>query len=124
MAPSIRLLLNDREVELDVAAGMATLDVVRDQLGLKGTKHACREGDCGACTVLLGELSPSGCLSYRAVISCLLPLGEAEGRHVVTVEGLNGDGPDPGAAGHRQRGRQPVRLLHPGHRGQPDRASC
>jgi xanthine dehydrogenase small subunit len=74
MGGPIRLLLNDREVEFDVAAGMPVLDVVRDQLGLKGTKHACREGDCGACLVLLGELLPSCCLSYRALTSCLLPL--------------------------------------------------
>jgi len=90
MGHPIRLLLNDRLVELDVAAGMATLDVVRDYLGLKGTKHACREGDCGACLVLLGELSPSGAVHYRALTSCLLPIGEIHGRHLVTVEGLAG----------------------------------
>jgi xanthine dehydrogenase small subunit len=90
MGRLIRLLLNDRMVELDVAAGMPVLDVVRDHLGLKGTKHACREGDCGACLVLLGELEPSGDLRYRALTSCLLPIGEAEGRHLVTVEGLAG----------------------------------
>jgi xanthine dehydrogenase small subunit len=95
MGHPIRLLLNDREVELDVAAGMATLDVVRDRAGLKGTKHACREGDCGACLVLLGELTSSGELHYRALTSCLLPIGEAEGRHLVTVEGLAGAGLGP-----------------------------
>ncbi|HPA81461.1 MAG TPA: FAD binding domain-containing protein [Thermoanaerobaculales bacterium] len=88
MGRPIRLLVNDREVELDVAAGVPALDVVRDRLGLKGTKHACREGDCGACLVLLGELEPSGRLRYRALTSCLLPIGEARGRHLVTVEGL------------------------------------
>jgi len=95
MGRPIRLLLNDRLVELDVAAGMAALDVVRDHLGLKGTKHACREGDCGACLVLLGELAPTGGLRYRALTSCLLPIGEAEGRHLVTVEGLAGAGLGP-----------------------------
>ena len=90
MGRPIRLLLNDRLVELDVAAGMAALDVVRENLGLKGTKHACREGDCGACLVLLGELTPSGGLCYRALTSCLMPIGEAAGRHLVTVEGLAG----------------------------------
>jgi xanthine dehydrogenase small subunit len=94
MAP-FRFLLNNREVELDVAAGMPALDVVRDHLSLKGTKHACREGDCGACLVLLGELEPSGGLRYRALTSCLLPIGEAEGRHLVTVEGLAGEGLGP-----------------------------
>jgi xanthine dehydrogenase small subunit len=95
MGPPIRLLLNDREVEFDVATGMATLDVVRDHFGLKGTKHACREGDCGACLVLLGELSPSGALHYQALTSCLLPIGEVAGRHLVTVEGLAGAGLGP-----------------------------
>ncbi|PWB69523.1 MAG: hypothetical protein C3F15_14955 [Holophagae bacterium] len=90
MGRPIRFLLNDRSVELDVAPGMPALDVVRDHLSLKGTKHACREGDCGACLVLLGELSPLGALRYRALTSCLLPIGEAEGRHLVTVEGLAG----------------------------------
>jgi xanthine dehydrogenase small subunit len=95
MGRPIRFLLNDRMVELDVAAGMATLDVVRDHLGLKGTKHACREGDCGACLVLLGEFSPSGAVHYRALTSCLLPIGEVAGRHLVTVEGLAGAGLGP-----------------------------
>jgi len=88
MGRPIRMLLNDRAVELDVAPGMPALDVIRNHFGLKGTKHACREGDCGACLVLLGELSPSGALRYRALTSCLLPIGEAHGRHLVTVEGL------------------------------------
>jgi xanthine dehydrogenase small subunit len=90
MGRPIRFLLNDRLVDLDLAPGMATLDVVRDVIGLKGTKHACREGDCGACLVLLGELASSEELHYRALTSCLLPIGEAAGRHLVTVEGLAG----------------------------------
>jgi len=64
------------------------LDVLRDDLGLNGTKEGCREGDCGACLVLVGAPGPGGII-YRAVNSCLLPLGDVEGRHVVTIEGLN-----------------------------------
>jgi len=90
-----RFLLNDEIVETEAPAGMAVLDFVRDRVGLKGTKHACREGDCGACLVLLGELTSSGELHYRALTSCLLPIGEAEGRHLVTVEGLAGAGLGP-----------------------------
>ena len=90
-----RFLLNDEIVETAAPAGMAVLDFVRDRAGLKGTKHACREGDCGACLVLLGELTSSGELHYRALTSCLLPIGEAEGRHLVTVEGLAGAGLGP-----------------------------
>lgn len=64
------------------------LDVLRDDLGLTGTKEGCREGDCGACLVLLGVPEPAG-IGYRIVNSCLLPLGDVAGRHVVTIEGLN-----------------------------------
>lgn len=64
------------------------LDFLRDDLGLTGTKDGCRQGDCGACVVLLGIPQPNG-ISYQTVNSCLLPLGDAAGRHVVTIEGLN-----------------------------------
>lgn len=64
------------------------LDVLREDLGLTGTKDGCREGDCGACVVLLGIPQPDG-IDYRTVNSCLLPLGDVAGRHVVTIEGLN-----------------------------------
>jgi len=64
------------------------LDVLREDLGLTGTKEGCREGDCGACLVLLGIPELEG-ICYRTVNSCLLPLGNAAGRHVVTIEGLN-----------------------------------
>ena len=64
------------------------LDVLREDLGLTGTKEGCREGDCGACLVLLGAPQPDGML-YRTVNSCLLPMGDVAGRHVVTIEGLN-----------------------------------
>lgn len=90
MPHPIRFLLNDRLVQADVPPGMAALDVVRDILGLKGTKHACREGDCGACLVLVGEREPAGSVRYRALTSCLLPIGDVAGRHLVTVEGLAG----------------------------------
>ncbi len=94
MAP-IRFLLNDEIVETDAPSGMAVLDYVRDGADLKGTKHACREGDCGACLVLLGELGGDGRVTYRGLTSCLLPLGEVAGRHLVTVEGLAGGGLGP-----------------------------
>ncbi len=64
------------------------LDVLREDLGLTGTKDGCREGDCGACLVLLGSPRPDG-MRYRTVNSCLLPMGDVAGRHVVTIEGLN-----------------------------------
>jgi len=84
----MRFILNQDLVETDAPPGMPVVDWVRDDAGLKGTKHACREGDCGSCLVLLGS-ADSGVMVYRALTSCLLPLGEVEGRHLVTVEGLN-----------------------------------
>jgi xanthine dehydrogenase small subunit len=67
---------------------------LRRRQGLVGTKEGCGEGECGACTVLLGEPpgprdQAGGELTYRAVTSCLLSLGELPGRHLVTIEGLN-----------------------------------
>src|SRR5690606_8899877 len=55
---------------------------------LTGTKTGCREGDCGACTVLAGALS-GGTVIYRSAVSCLMPLGNAQGKHIVTIEGIN-----------------------------------
>ncbi len=80
--------LNDREQAYSGSRGALLLDVLRDDLGLTGTKDGCREGDCGTCVVLLGESQPDG-ICYRTVNSCLLPMGDVNGRHVVTIEGLN-----------------------------------
>jgi xanthine dehydrogenase small subunit len=80
--------LNDRERTVHRSGGTVLLDVLRDDFRLTGTKEGCREGDCGACSVLLGIASPEG-VRYQIVNSCLFPLGEAAGCHVVTIEGLN-----------------------------------
>jgi xanthine dehydrogenase small subunit len=84
----IRCILNDREVETSLPTGTVALDFIRQQQKLPGTKEGCREGECGACTVLIGR-STGNEIRYKAVASCLLPLGELDGKHVVTVEGLN-----------------------------------
>jgi len=85
---AISFFLNDGEQSVSRTPGTVLLDVLREDLGLTGTKDGCREGDCGTCLVLVGVPRPEG-LVYRAVNSCLLPLGDAAGRHVVTIEGLN-----------------------------------
>ncbi|GAA4332035.1 FAD binding domain-containing protein [Flaviaesturariibacter amylovorans] len=85
----IRFLLNDSTVGTAEAAGSTVLDFVRYRKRLTGTKIGCREGDCGACTVLVGDFE-NGRLTYRSATSCLMPLGNAAGKHIVTVEGLNG----------------------------------
>ena len=87
----IRFILNDESIESYLHPGTVVLDFLRRDRRLTGTKEGCREGDCGACTVLLGELTGDGepTVRYRAVNSCLLPLGDIEGRHLVSIEGIN-----------------------------------
>ena len=71
--------LNGRPAEIEGHPMERLLDVVREGLGLTGTKEGCGEGECGACTVLLdGE----------PVLSCLVPLFQCEGRRIETVEGI------------------------------------
>lgn len=84
----IQFILNDKEISADLPAGELLIDLIRYHKHLTGTKIGCREGDCGACTVLIGEILNSK-LRYRAVTSCLTALGNVHGKHVVTVEGLN-----------------------------------
>jgi len=85
----LQFVLNDTLVATDRPPGLPALDFLRRDAGLTGVKHACREGDCGSCVVLLGRLR-GGQVQYTIATSCLLPLGALAGRHVVTIEGLNG----------------------------------
>jgi xanthine dehydrogenase small subunit len=87
----IRFILNNRSVETDLPKGTTVLDFVRYHKNLKGTKIGCREGDCGACTILVGELNGDN-VKYRTQTSCLMPLVNANGKHIVTVEGINRPG--------------------------------
>lgn len=84
----ISFILNDKEVKTALPPGMLLLDFVRYEKHLTGTKIGCREGDCGACTVLVGELKNEE-VDYRSFTSCLTPLGNVHGKHVVTIEGVN-----------------------------------
>ncbi|MBP6643760.1 MAG: 2Fe-2S iron-sulfur cluster binding domain-containing protein, partial [Flavobacteriales bacterium] len=83
-------ILNDRTVHSDAHGGTTLLDVIRYHEHLPGTKIGCREGDCGACTVLVGEVK-EGRVEYRSMTSCLLALANVHGKHIVSVEGLNMD---------------------------------
>jgi len=86
----ISFYLNDQPVHTTEPAPSALLDFVRYHEHLTGTKIGCREGDCGACTVLVGELAANGQrIAYQSMTSCLTPLGNCHGKHVVTVEGIN-----------------------------------
>jgi xanthine dehydrogenase small subunit len=84
----IKFILNNQTIQTDLPAGTTVLDFVRYHKNLKGTKIGCREGDCGACTILVGELN-SDSVKYRSMTSCLMPLANASGKHIVTVEGIN-----------------------------------
>lgn len=84
----LKFILNDETIETNLPAGLTVLDFVRYKQNLKGTKIGCREGDCGACNVLIGELSKDT-VEYRSMTSCLMPIANAQGKHVVTVEGIN-----------------------------------
>ncbi|RJT42507.1 xanthine dehydrogenase small subunit [Mesorhizobium waimense] len=88
----IRFILNGEDVALTAVAPDETLlDWLRLNRTLRGTKEGCAEGDCGACTVLVGRLS-AGRLVYECVNACIRFLGSLDGTHVVTVEHLRGDG--------------------------------
>ncbi len=84
----IKFILNNQTIETDLPIGTTVLDFVRYHKNLKGTKIGCREGDCGACTILVGELKWD-LVKYRTMTSCLMPIANANGKHIVTVEGIN-----------------------------------
>ncbi len=84
----IEFIFNNKEIKTAVPAGVTLLDFIREDQRLKGTKIGCREGDCGACTVLIGSLK-NGQVSYQSITSCIAPLGNVRGKHVVTIEGIN-----------------------------------
>src|SRR5215217_1743309 len=87
----IKFILNNQSIETDLPRGTTVLDFVRYHKNLKGTKIGCREGDCGACTILVGALEGEK-VKYRTQTSCLMPLVNANGKHIVTVEGINRPG--------------------------------
>ena len=88
MSSAIRFILNGGDVTLgDFSPTDTLLDYLRLTRRLTGTKEGCAEGDCGACTVLVGRLTETG-LRYEGVNACIRLLGSMHGTHVVTVEHL------------------------------------
>lgn len=85
----IEFILNNKTIKTALPSGMTLLDFVRYQQRLTGTKIGCREGDCGACTVLVGTFKDDVTIHYQTITSCISPLGNAHGKHIVTVEGTN-----------------------------------
>jgi carbon-monoxide dehydrogenase small subunit len=79
----VKLTVNGEPTEVTVGPWVTLLEVIRDKLGLTGTKEACSLGECGACTVILDG---------KAVNSCLVLAVEANGKEILTIEGLREDG--------------------------------
>lgn len=84
----ITLILNNTLVNEEINPTLPLLDYIRKEKHLHGTKEVCKEGDCGACTVLLGELNKD-VVNYKTITSCIYPIGNCNGKHVVTIEGIN-----------------------------------
>ena len=83
---SITITVNDEAHTLDLNPQMSLLWVLRDVLGLTGTKYSCGIGVCGSCTVHV---------EGKALRSCITPLSAVEGKHITTIEGLSPDGSHP-----------------------------
>jgi carbon-monoxide dehydrogenase small subunit len=79
MEETIRFSLNGKKTEIKIDPTQTLLWVLRNQLGLTGTKYGCGMGFCGACTVLLDK---------EPVRSCMLPIGDVAGKELITIEGL------------------------------------
>jgi carbon-monoxide dehydrogenase small subunit len=76
---SIKLEVNGRIHEVDVKPHQTLLNVIRNELGLKGTKSGCESGECGTCTVILDG---------KTVHSCLVLAAQADGKKIITIEGI------------------------------------
>ncbi len=91
VADALKFLLNGEEVTLtDVPPDLTLLDWLRLERRLRGSKEGCAEGDCGACTVLVGRLFDDEVI-YDSVTACIRFVGSLHGTHVVTIEHLRGE---------------------------------
>lgn len=77
---SLKFNVNEKDYELEVAPMKRLLDVLRQDIGLTGTKEGCGEGECGACSVFVNK---------TVVNSCLIPVCQTNGSKITTIEGLS-----------------------------------
>ena len=90
MDSEIIFILNEEVVKTNLNSATVLLDFIRKVKHLIGTKEVCKEGDCGACAVLIGTLTENGMI-YKSVNSCIFPLQNVNGKHIVTIEGLKSE---------------------------------
>ncbi|MFH1321354.1 MAG: (2Fe-2S)-binding protein [Bacteroidota bacterium] len=79
----IEFIINGKKIKKNIKPSLLLIDLIREELSLKGTKPGCLEGECGACTVLVDG---------NAVNSCLYPAVNIDGKEVTTIEGLSANG--------------------------------
>jgi xanthine dehydrogenase small subunit len=84
----IDFLLNGKPERFESSPDTSVLELLRETLGRTGTKEGCASGDCGACTVAIGEVGPDDSVRYHSGNACITPAHQLQGRHLVTVEGL------------------------------------
>ena len=102
----VEVTVNGERRETDVWAGESLLYVLRERLGLPGSKNACEQGECGSCSVLLDG---------KLVCACLVLAAQADDHDVVTVEGLGGAGePHPVQAAFAETGAVQCGFCTPG----------
>ena len=105
MRVPINISVNGEEYHLEVKPNRVLLDVLREDLGLTGTKKGCGLGKCGACTILLDG---------RPVHSCLLLAAQADRRQITTIEGIAAEKPHPLQAAFVAKGAVQCGFCTPG----------